>query len=56
MSTLQEPSREDSQADWDAVLNGELGDEDYPYCQCDLDPIEEEAAFNVCSCCGKPLQ
>lgn len=30
-------------------------DDDSPYCQCDLDPIEDEEASNCCSCCGKPL-
>ena len=30
-------------------------DEDSPYCECDLEPIEEEEASGVCFCCGKPL-
>lgn len=30
-------------------------EEDWPYCACGEDPIEEESAFNVCACCGKPL-
>lgn len=30
--------------------------EDWPYCECNEQPMEEEEAFNVCSSCGKPLQ
>jgi hypothetical protein len=47
-----EPSREESQQDWDAVLNSEL---DSPYCECNEQPYEEEQASGVCSACGKPL-
>lgn len=27
--------------------------ENQPYCQCDLEPTEDEEASNVCACCGK---
>lgn len=29
--------------------------EDWPYCECGNETMEEEEAFNVCSSCGKPL-
>lgn len=50
--TTNEPTREESQQDWDAVLNGEL---ESPYCECNEQPYEEERASGTCSACGKPL-
>ena len=29
--------------------------EDWPYCECGNETDEEEEAFNVCKCCGKPI-
>jgi len=29
--------------------------DDSPYCECDLEPTEEEMASMTCSCCGKQI-
>ena len=29
--------------------------ENWPWCECDLEPTTDEWQFNVCSHCGKPL-
>jgi hypothetical protein len=31
-------------------------EDDSPFCECDLQPIEDEDASNQCFCCGKPLR
>lgn len=31
-------------------------DENWPYCECDLEPTEDEEASNCCSACGKAIQ
>lgn len=33
-----------------------LYEEEEPFCQCDLEPIEDEDASNQCFACGKPLR
>lgn len=30
-------------------------DENWPYCQCDCEPDEEESGGNICKGCGKLL-
>lgn len=30
-------------------------EDDGPYCQCDLEPVEEECVGMTCFCCGKEI-
>lgn len=47
---------------WDTVLGSVPTDEDigfdendFPYCTCGNEPIEDEEASNQCFACGKPI-
>jgi hypothetical protein len=44
-------------SDYQEELAEELGEhaEDWPYCECDLEPTIEEFEWGICDCCGKPL-
>lgn len=43
----------------ESVLHPDFADDepedDWPYCECELDAVEDELASNRCSACGKPL-
>lgn len=44
-----------AEAHWETVLDEFDDPESEPYCQCDLDPTEDEDASNCCACCGKAI-
>lgn len=35
---------------------GHDDDDDSPFCECQLEAMEDEDASNQCSACGKPLR